>query len=98
MAAPPSKQLLEVYEAVMDHRGPHRIVINSVGHAVPPEEAMLSYCVVPEVVYIRYDYWSLGAPLRFAEVAHSMYRSDWIGRMDLREDGNWDLWHKESDS
>jgi hypothetical protein len=43
----------------------------------------------PDVVYIRADGWTLGAPLRFVEVARRLWASDWIAVSDRLPGGTW---------
>lgn len=58
--------------------GPSRVVINSEGDSVPPKKAK-SRGVVPDVIFIRDDGWSLGAPPQFAAVAKSLWDDKWAG-------------------
>jgi len=58
--------------------GPARVLINADGEAVPPSRAK-SMGIVPDVVLIRKDGWSLGAPPQFASVAVSLWKDEWVG-------------------
>jgi len=55
--------------------GPTRVVINSEGEATSPARAKID----SDVVFIRNDGWTLGAPSRFEEVARQMWADMWIG-------------------
>lgn len=35
--------------------------------------------VVPDVIFIRNDGWSLGAPKRLESAAHRLWADEWIG-------------------
>lgn len=59
--------------------GPTRVMINSAGEAVKPERAKRDHNIVPDVIFIRKDGWSLGAPDSLVEVARRMYADMWIG-------------------
>ena len=59
-------------------RGPTRVVIDRHGEAVAPRRA-LEKCIRCDVIFIRADGWSLGAPLQFSDVAENMWRDEWVG-------------------
>ena len=62
-------------------RGPHRVMVNAEGEAVPPKRAKLEHGIVPSIVFIRGDGWTLGAPEHFAREAEALYPDQWIGFM-----------------
>lgn len=66
--------------------GPTRVVINARGMAVDPHRALRDYAIKPDVVLIRNDGWSLGAPHQFREVALRMWADQWVAIWDTSED------------
>lgn len=78
------EQIKTVEELVAIHRdvienGPVRVVVNYDALAVPLWQAMQEFFVVPEIVFIRCDGWTLGAPKRFACVAKQLWSDQWLG-------------------
>jgi hypothetical protein len=69
---------LQTAAARIVKEGPTRVVINAEGEAVPPKRAK-SMGIVPDVILIRNDGWSLGAPPQFAAVAESLWADSWVG-------------------
>ena len=69
-----------VFDAIMNvvYNGPTRVVINSDGEAISPLQAKEKYEIEPDIVFVRNDGWSLGAPTRFKHVAEGMYPDDWV--------------------
>jgi len=61
--------------------GPTRVIINEGGTAVPSEVAARNYQVKPDVIFIREDGWSFGAPNHLAEIASALWKGDWVGFM-----------------
>ena len=59
--------------------GPTRVVINSEGDAVTPERAKRDHDIEPDVIFIRDDGWSLGAPDHLMAIARRMWADEWIG-------------------
>lgn len=80
--------------------GPTRVVVNEGGTAVPPNVAAELYQVKPDVIFIREDGWSFGAPHHLEEVAVKMWEGDWVAFM--QDDGSdvpnpvwrWWLWEE----
>lgn len=52
---------------------PDRIVINFEGESVHPNRTDIQ----PDVIFIRSDGWSLGAPREFEKVACDMWYDEW---------------------
>lgn len=65
---------------VMVH-GPDRVVIDPSGEAVPSRIARARHHIVPDVIFIRRDGWTLAAPKRFEHVAFAIWPDEWIGFM-----------------
>ena len=59
-------------------QGPTRVIIDAQGTATPPGRAKKIFFIDPDVVFIRDDGWTLGAPTKFAEVARKMWEHDWV--------------------
>lgn len=78
----------------------HRVVVDPAGYAVNAKEAKERYGVVPAVVFIRKDGWSLGAPRDFADVAASIWKGDWIAvSKPIPEDENtWGVYDVDCDA
>lgn len=79
------------FDAICDaifRNGPTRVVINEGGEAVSPARAVETYDVEEDVIFIRDDGWSLGAPSRYEAVAAAMWADCWIGVMRRAADGD----------
>lgn len=59
-------------------RGPDRVMVDWTGRAYPARKA-LEKGFLPDVIFIRDDGWSLGAPLRLARHAYDLWPDKWIG-------------------
>lgn len=59
--------------------GPTRVVVDVSGEAVPASRARQEYGATPDVIFIRRDGWSLGAPKSLASVAEGLWRDEWLG-------------------
>ena len=60
-------------------QGPDRVVVDEHGKAVNPRRAFHEYGIVPFVVFVRNDGWTLGAPEKLEPIAFAMWASDWVG-------------------
>ena len=56
----------------------NRVLIDKEGTAVPPKRAK-ELGVSPDVIFIRDDGWTLGAPKHLKDVAHSLWSDKWVG-------------------
>lgn len=74
--------------------GPVRVMVNKDGEATSPERAKQDYHVKPDVIYIRDDGWSLGAPFELIDVAEKTWRGYWVAFMRRLRDGTggWEWW------
>lgn len=59
--------------------GPDRVVINAEQEGVSSKRAREEHGINPDVVFIRRDGWTLGAPKRFAAAAFGTWADEWIG-------------------
>jgi len=78
--------------------GPMRVVINREGESLgmkPAFDAGSDF----EIVFIRQDGWSLGAPLELATVVEKMWPDEWIAVMvpPSREPIRYETWKKAGD-
>ena len=71
-------QLNQVIINKIKQSGPNRVVIDIEGTAVNPKRAA-EMGVQPDIVYVRKDGWSLGAPNQFKQIAFDMWSDEWIG-------------------
>ena len=71
-------QLQEFAQTVLD-RGPDRVLVDGSGSAVSPTRARAEYGVRPDLILIRADGWSLGAPVHLAKQAEALWPDEWIG-------------------
>lgn len=56
------------------------MLINEDGEAVSPARTDIK----PDVVYVRADGWMLGASLKLADIAESLWRDEWVAVIDLK--------------
>jgi hypothetical protein len=75
-----SMTLQEIADKVMQ-QGPNRVIVDREGYAVPPWRALRDYGYTPDVVFIRADGWTLGAPQRYEKTAEALWADEWIGVM-----------------
>lgn len=62
-------------------RGPRRVLIDRQGRAMSPQRAIDEFGVMWNVVFIRYDGWSLGAPANLEAVALKLWPKHWVAFM-----------------
>ena len=67
--------------------GPDRVVINGSGEAVAPHRAPKF-----DIVFVRDDGWSLGAPAALAKTAESLWADQWVGVLVRRELVTYEAW------
>lgn len=58
--------------------GPDRVVINGEGEALPWLRAREQHNILPDVIFIRKDGWTLGAPKEFEKTAFDLWADEWI--------------------
>ena len=59
--------------------GPTRVIVNRDGKGMTPKRAREFHGITPDIVFIRDDGWSLGAPKRFADIAEKIWENKWKG-------------------
>jgi hypothetical protein len=60
------------------HNGINRVVVSAEGLAVSPRRALEEFNIRPEIVFVRDDDWTLGAPAVFSELAEKMWADRWV--------------------
>lgn len=74
-----TKELLQRHQVErITEFGPDRVVFSGDGEATTPKRAREEYNVIPTVIFIRKDGWSLGAPEEFRRVAHDLWGDEWV--------------------
>lgn len=58
--------------------GPTAMIVNKRGVSTTPELAEQIYGLVPAVVFLRDDGWSMGAPKDLEEVAKKLWKKHWV--------------------
>lgn len=61
-------------------RSPTRVVVDEAGTALTPRRARARGIQV-DVVFIRSDGWTLGAPRELEETARNLWSNDWVRRI-----------------
>ena len=56
--------------------GPSRVMVSEF-EATRPETAKGAHGISPDIIFIRDDGWSLGAPKALAEAAEALYPEQW---------------------
>lgn len=74
--------------------GPTRVVVDESGVATTPGSAFRNHKIEPDVIFIRDDGWSLGAPEKFQDVAERMWEDKWVVfmRKPAGSAGGWRSW------
>lgn len=70
--------------------GPDRVVFNLHGNATTPKRALEEYGVRYDRVFVRNDGWTLGTSEALREVAHSLWKDEWVLQLVKDENGEWD--------
>ena len=65
------------FSALMED-GPSRVLITAEGHSVPAHKAREQHGVVPDIIFIRRDDWSLGVPAHWESIAYNMWKNEWV--------------------
>lgn len=63
------KELIEQ----INKSGPDRILINDFGDATSPKRTNIK----PDIIFIRKDSWTLGAPYHLVPLAFGMWEDEW---------------------
>jgi hypothetical protein len=56
---------------------PNRVLINAGGEAIPMKRA-LQQGIVADLIFVRNDGWSLGAPGYLEQEAYSLWSDEWL--------------------
>ncbi len=80
-----------VMKRIREH-GPARVVVDLHAQAESPRSARL-HGIIPQVIFIRGDGWSLGAPLDFAMAAYNTWAGDWVYVLTRASTDTAETWH-----
>lgn len=61
--------------------GPERVLINKQGNATTPQMAKARYGIIPHVIFLRDDGWTIGAPRHLENQAFALWASHWVAVM-----------------
>ena len=70
--------LIKAASRILAH-GPTRVVISEDGSAVSSKRAEVAYHITSDIIFIRDDGWSLGAPKHLADIAEAIWENHWKG-------------------
>lgn len=73
------EETLENAVAEIKRSGPQRVLIDAEGGAVNSKRAREQYGVTPDIIFIRADGWTLGAPSYWEMNAERLWPDEWIG-------------------
>jgi len=68
---------------------PRRVMIDEQYTGASPQRAA-ALGVVPDVIFVRRDGWTLGAPERLSTLAWNVWVGHWIERWRRKPDGTWE--------
>lgn len=58
---------------------PTRVLVNEKGRAISAKRAQAEHGVVPDIIFLREDGWSLGAPSYLEHEAYRLWPGEWVG-------------------
>lgn len=64
-------------ETVMDIVGCTRVLVDSEGLGVPEGIAKDQYDITPDIIFLRNDGWTLGAPTYLENLAYIIWKDSW---------------------
>lgn len=64
--------------ALIKIHGPSRVLVSSEPYAVSSRRAREHYGVEPDLIFIRNDGWSLGAPKSLIFSAEALWEKQWV--------------------
>ena len=56
---------------------PTRVVVDDEGLGANSKRARFEYNIIPDIVFLRDDGWTLGAPTQFETVAYRLWQAEW---------------------
>lgn len=83
-----SDSMLATVRRQVQERGPDRVLVGASGEALPSARALELFGLVPSVVFIRNDGWTLGAPSELERAAYLLWAGEWVAKME-RCEGRW---------
>lgn len=70
--------LVNATSRILAH-GPTRVLVNEDGIAMTSKRAREVHGITPDIIFIRDDGWSLGAPKYLADIAEAIWENHWKG-------------------
>jgi hypothetical protein len=61
------------------------VVINAHGEALSPRAAKSRKRIIPDIVFIREDGWSLGSPRDLEAIAFGLWEDEWAAFMGPKD-------------
>ena len=61
--------------------GPRVVLVNDECKCVKASYAEQDFNVIPEIIFVRRDGWTLGAPIKFQDLAFD--RDEWVAFIDV---------------
>jgi len=86
-----TKRALEMVCEYVSNHGPDRVMVEPAGESVPLGQAMEKHNIVPSVIFVRNDGWSLGAPAELERLAEAMYPELWIAILRRGMKNRWEI-------
>lgn len=81
-----SRDETDVLERNINDHGPTRVVVRPDGYAAHPNFAAKQEIQI-DVVFVRNDGWSLGAPEEFEDKARDTWPSKWVAMLRRNKEG-----------
>ena len=72
-----SNPLIEGAKKRIAAHGPDRVLVDSRGTAVSAFRAKTEFGTEADVIFIRWDAWTLGAPWKLVTYARSIWKNEW---------------------
>ena len=82
MTHPLTEEDLAVLEALVRAKGPTRVLTDKDGTALSPIRAA-RLGVIPELVLVRADGWTLGTPVWLEATARKLWAGSWVHEFTL---------------
>jgi hypothetical protein len=67
---------------------PHRVVCDHQGYAITYQRAQREHVPV-DVIFVRDDGWTVGAPIALRAVAQNLWKDHWVREFRRQDDGTW---------
>lgn len=64
--------------------GPKRVVVDKEGTTAPPKHAVDDHKILPDIIFFRADGWSVGAPYKYAAIAHELWADSFVAYAEVQ--------------